>query len=127
VRGVFDWYWLGVVIGLGVAAGAGLVAARARHPVALLVPALGAIAITIVLVWLPVWAFAALAVALVIGLSFLRHLSAAALPAASLGLAAIAFVPLVGYLEAGAVPLLGQRLGRRAGERYAGLRILAKD
>ena len=45
--------------------------------------------------------------------------------AALLG-AALAFVPVLGYLEAVAVPLLGVRLRRRAVDRHAGLRTLAK-
>lgn len=47
--------------------------------------------------------------------------------AAALGLAALALVPLLGYVEAVVVPALAGRLRRRAGGRYAGLRILAKD
>jgi hypothetical protein len=43
------------------------------------------------------------------------------------GLAALAFVPVVGYLEPLAVAGLGARLRRRSGQTYAGLRILAKD
>lgn len=39
-------------------------------------------------------------------------------------LAALAFVPVLGYLEAAVVPALGARLRRRGAERYAGLRIL---
>lgn len=42
-------------------------------------------------------------------------------------LAAFAFVPLLGYLEALAVPALGVRLRRREPSRYAGLRTLARD
>jgi hypothetical protein len=41
--------------------------------------------------------------------------------------AAIGFVPGLGYAEAVAAPALALRLHRRAGRRYAGLRILAKD
>jgi hypothetical protein len=41
--------------------------------------------------------------------------------------AALAFVPVVGYLEAAAVPLLGARLRRRSPDRHAGLRTLARD
>ena len=44
-----------------------------------------------------------------------------------LAAAALAFVPAVGYLEALAAPALAARLRRRGGERYAGLRILARD
>ena len=42
-------------------------------------------------------------------------------------LAALALVPVVGYLEAAVLPVLGARLRRRAGSTYAGLRILARD
>jgi hypothetical protein len=42
-------------------------------------------------------------------------------------LAALAFVPILGYVEPLAVAGLGVRLRRRAGQTYAGLRILAKD
>jgi hypothetical protein len=38
----------------------------------------------------------------------------------------LAWVPVVGYLEALALPALAARLRRRAPERYAGLRTLAK-
>ena len=41
--------------------------------------------------------------------------------------AAVAWIPVVGYLEATLVPALAVRLRGRAGERYAGLRSLAKD
>ena len=41
--------------------------------------------------------------------------------------AALAFVPVVGYLEAAAVPLLGARLRRRSPDTHAGLRTLARD
>ena len=47
--------------------------------------------------------------------------------AAALLVAALALVPVVGYLEALALPVLGLRARRRRGERYAGLRILARD
>jgi hypothetical protein len=46
---------------------------------------------------------------------------------ASLVGAALAFVPVLGYLEALAVPALGARLRRRAPDRHAGLRSLARD
>jgi hypothetical protein len=45
----------------------------------------------------------------------------------ALVVAALALVPVVGYLEAVAVPALGFRLKNRAPERYAGLRSLARD
>jgi hypothetical protein len=46
---------------------------------------------------------------------------------ATLATGLLAFVPAVGYALAALAPLAGARLGRRAGTRYAGLRILAKD
>jgi hypothetical protein len=45
---------------------------------------------------------------------------------AALVVAALAFIPIVGYLEAVVVPALAARLRGRAAERYAGLRTLAK-
>jgi len=42
-------------------------------------------------------------------------------------LAALAFVPLVGYLEALGLPALAARARKREPERYAGLRTLARD
>src|SRR5919197_886478 len=42
-------------------------------------------------------------------------------------LAAVAWIPAIGYVEAAVVPALAGRLRRRAPERYAGLRSLARD
>jgi hypothetical protein len=39
----------------------------------------------------------------------------------------LAWIPVVGYLEAALVPAFATRLRRRAPERYAGLRSLARD
>jgi hypothetical protein len=41
--------------------------------------------------------------------------------------AGLAFVPVVGYLQAVALPLLALRLRSREPERHAGLRTLARD
>ncbi len=46
---------------------------------------------------------------------------------AGLGVAALALVPFLGYLEALALPALAARARRREPERYAGLRTLARD
>ena len=46
---------------------------------------------------------------------------------AAVVLAALAFVPVLGYVEAVALPAFGARLRARAGRRYAGLRSLARD
>ena len=45
---------------------------------------------------------------------------------AGIALVVLALVPVVGYLEAIALPLLALRARRRAGEKYAGLRTLAR-
>jgi hypothetical protein len=45
----------------------------------------------------------------------------------SAGLAGLAFVPIVGYLEVVSLPALAARLRRTAAEKYAGLRSLARD
>lgn len=46
---------------------------------------------------------------------------------AGIVLAVLAFIPVLGYVEALAVPALAARLRRRLPERYAGLRSLARD
>ncbi|HVH52217.1 MAG TPA: hypothetical protein VM690_08740, partial [Gaiellaceae bacterium] len=47
--------------------------------------------------------------------------------AAALLVAGLALVPVVGFIEALALPALAVRLRRRSPERYAGLRTLARD
>jgi hypothetical protein len=46
---------------------------------------------------------------------------------ASLVVAAAAWIPVVGYVEAVALPALAARLKKAQPERYAGLRTLARD
>jgi hypothetical protein len=46
---------------------------------------------------------------------------------AALVLAAVAWIPIAGYLEAALVPAFAARLRGRAPERHAGLRSLARD
>ena len=53
--------------------------------------------------------------------------TAALVGLAALVVAGLAFVPGLGYLEAVALPALGARIRARAGKRYAGLRVLARD
>jgi hypothetical protein len=45
----------------------------------------------------------------------------------ALAVAALAFVPALGYLESVALPALGLRLRSRLPDRFAGLRTLARD
>lgn len=53
--------------------------------------------------------------------------TAAVVAGGALALAALALVPVLGYVEAVVVPGLAARLRRRSGRTYAGLRILARD
>jgi uncharacterized membrane protein len=53
--------------------------------------------------------------------------TAAFIGLAAVVLAALAWIPAVGYLEVAVVPALAARLRGRAPERYAGLRSLARD
>jgi hypothetical protein len=56
-----------------------------------------------------------------------RAAAALLLAVAGLAVGVLAFVPLLGFLEAVTVPVLGARMRRREPERYAGLRSLARD
>jgi hypothetical protein len=51
---------------------------------------------------------------------------AAFVAAAAVLIALLALVPVVGYLELLAVPLMAARMRARQAERFAGLRTLAK-
>ncbi len=133
-----DWYTVGIVVGLGAALGVAATGVLRRAPVALAVAAIVAAAIGFA-VWQ--WDEAAGGVAGAIcgalGSSPLvsgtlrrggtRGGTATLLGLGALVAAALAFVPVVGYLEAIAVPLLGARLRRRAPDKHAGLRSLARD
>jgi hypothetical protein len=140
---VGSWYWIGVCVGLGAAAGV-LVAGFAARLAAVAAVAAAAAGLGLGLAidaWQPGgvadWIggaiggpAGALGAAVIVRGALRRGGTAggtAALVAgAALVLAALAFVPVLGYLEAVAVPLLAARLRRRAPERYAGLRTLAK-
>jgi hypothetical protein len=125
--GALDWYVLGVVLGLGVAAGAAAVGALSAPAWAALAVLAGVGALALVLALLPLWTIAAFAVGLVVAFVSLRRLSAEAMPAAILAAVVLAAIPLLGYLAVVLTPLAGARLSRRADARHAGLRILAKD
>lgn len=137
------WYWIGVAVGLGAAAGMLVAGLTARVvAVAAIVAVAAGIGIGFAIdSWqtggLGDWiggALGALAGALgasVIVRGALRRGgtgsgTAALVGVAGLVLAGLALVPVVGYVEAVLVPAIGLRLRRRAGERYAGLRTLAK-
>jgi hypothetical protein len=138
------WYWIGVATGLAVAAGivlGALVPQGKPATVAAIAAALGVAAGIGIGFLVGDWGE-------VIGGAlggFLGSLSAVPVVAgalraggtrfgiavivvlAGLLVAALAFVPALGYAEAVFAPLLAHRMRRRGDRRYAGLRILAKD
>jgi hypothetical protein len=139
---VGSWYWIGVCAGLGVAVGVLLAAVFAGTRIALtasLVLAAGAgVAIGFALgEWDEALGGGVGGVLGAIGGAQLvagtlrrggaRFGIAVFVGLAALVLAAIAWFPIAGYLEAALVPAFAARLRGRAPERYAGLRSLAKD
>jgi hypothetical protein len=136
------WYTVGLFLGLGVALGvllAGLLAAVRWGALLAAAAAAGAVAAVgaVVQDWPEGVAGAAggivgaLGAAPVVrsalGRGGTRAGTGVLVAVGALVLAALAFVPVAGYLEAVAVPALAARLRRRAGRTYAGLRILARD
>ena len=137
-----DWYTIGLALGLGLAVGVLLAGALASTPLgriaAVVLAAAGGVVIGLLLDdWTEMVAGAVGGVigalsALVIVSGALRRGGtrgglAAIVATAALVLGALAIVPVVGYLQAVALPALAARLRRAQGERYAGLRSLAKD
>jgi len=139
---VGEWYWIGVALGVGVGVGVALAGVLARSRagigVALVLAAAAGLGIGLLIqswdegiagaVGGGVGAVGAAAVVL----GALRRGgtwggTAVLVGLSGLAIAALAFVPVLGYVEALAVPLLALRLRRRSGGRYAGLRILARD
>jgi hypothetical protein len=137
-----DWYWIGVTAGLGVGIGVllvGLLAGvRAVVGVALLAAVGGGLLVGLALGgWdeaaggIAGGALGTLGVAQIVTGTLrrggTRFGTAAIVTGAAAALAAVAWIPAAGYLEAVLVPALAARLRRRAPERYAGLRSLARD
>jgi hypothetical protein len=126
VDGFLDWYWLGVLLGLGVSAG--IIGHEALRPIlGVICLVLLGVATLIASAGLAWWGLAAFAGSGAVSGYALRRLSGAARLLGSLVTIGMAFVPALGYVLAAAAPLVGVRLGRRAESRYAGLRVLAKD
>ena len=137
-----SWYWIGVAAGIGVAIGV-LVAAILGATRTLLAIALVAAGGLGILVGLAVGQWDE-AVGGAAG-GVLGSLGAAQVVAGTMRrggtrvgtaifaivgaviLTGLAWIPAVGYIEAAVVPALAGRLRRRAPERYAGLRSLARD
>jgi len=133
-----DWYTIGILVGLGAAIGLAFMASLRR-----VVPAAVVAAVVAVIVGLAFGqydeAIGGFAGALCgsIGSAPLvtgalrrggtRGGTATLLGLAALVGAALAFVPVLGYVEALAVPALGARLRGRSPDRHAGLRTLARD
>lgn len=137
-----EWYRIGLAAGIGVGIGvllSGALAPRRAGVAAALVAAAAAAAGVGFLIddWTEAVAGALGAFAGTLGAGQLvrgtlrrggtRGGTAALLAGAGVALGALALIPVVGYLEAVVVPALALRLRRRGGERYAGLRILARD
>lgn len=136
-----DWYTVGLFAGLGVAVGIAVVGVLGGRRIAGLALVLGAAlgaALGFVLADLEETVagglgglLGAFGSAQLVGGALVRggtRVATAVLVLLGAAVVALlAFVPGLGYLEAIAVPVLGMRLRRRAGKRYAGLRTLARD
>ena len=137
-----DVYWIGVFLGLGLAIGvllAGLLGvSRAGVLAALALAAVAGFALGIFVGSEPEAAAGALggifggAATAEIVRGALRRGGARVgtallVGAAALAVAGLALIPLVGYLETLALPVLAARMRRRQPDRYAGLRTLARD
>ena len=131
-------YLIGLFAGVGAALGLGATGSLRRWELSLAVSAVVAVVIALVFSrWPEAVAGAVGAAAGAFGSAPLvagalrrggtRGGTAALLAAAAVVGAALALIPVVGYLEALALPLVGLRLRRRAPDRHAGLRTLARD
>jgi hypothetical protein len=137
-----DWYSIGIALGVGAALGtlfAGLLSATPLGRIAAIVLAGVAGGVAGILIddkeELIAGALAGLAgatAAVVIVAGAIRRGGTRAglaliVAGGAIALAALAFIPIVGYLEAIALPALAARLRRTQADRYAGLRSLARD
>jgi len=137
------WYWIGVCAGLGAAAGVLFAGIAGRAALAALLAAAAGVGIGFLVHdwrsggWADVAVGAAggllggfgaaTVVRGALGRGGTRAGTSLLVAGAALMAAGLAWVPVVGYIEALALPALAARLRRRAPERYAGLRTLARD
>jgi hypothetical protein len=135
---VGDWYTIGILVGVGTALGVAATAVLRRALLGLVVGAAAAVAVGFAFgQWDEAAGGLAGAACGALGSAPLvagalrrggtRGGTSILLGLAALVGAALAFVPVVGYLEAVAVPVLGARLRRRSPDTHAGLRTLARD
>jgi hypothetical protein len=140
---MWEWYRIGLSLGLGIAIGGALSAALAPRRALLGAVAIGAAGAAAALGFYAIddWSDAVsgavggilgtLAAGAVVGGALTRGGTrggtAFLILVAALGLAALAFVPAAGYLEAVGLVVLAVRARRRRPGRYAGLRSLARD
>ena len=136
-----NWYWIGLAVGLGAALGVLCAGALASSPLgtllAVLLAAGGGLLIGL---GIGEWDEAiGGAIGGVLGVGGSAQFVQGALRRGGTQLAtaiwialvavligALALIPVVGYLEALALPVIGARLRTRTPEKYAGLRSLAK-
>ncbi len=134
------WYTIGVALGSGIGLGviaSGLLAVSTRGlVVAALLAAAVSVAVTIAFDWMYVVAGVAGAIVGAVSASVVvrgalrrggtRLGVAGYMALAGVVLILLAAVPIVGYVELVAIPLLAVRMRGREPERHAGLRTLAK-
>ena len=132
------WYTIGIFVGLGTSVGLAATAVAGRALIGLVVGAVVGVALGLVFGdWEEAVGGLVGAVCGALGsgplvAGTLRRGGTRAGTSILLGLvalvgAALAFIPVVGYLEAVAVPIVGARLRRRSPDTHAGLRTLARD
>jgi hypothetical protein len=139
---VGDWYSIGIALGVGAAFGAlfaGLLSATPLGRIAAIVlaGAAGALAglaiddaeelVAGALAGLTGGAAAVVVVAGALRRGGTRGGLALIVAGVAIVLALLAFIPVVGYLVAVALPAVAVRLRRTQADRYAGLRSLARD
>ena len=137
-----EWYWIGLCVGIGLGCGIAVAGLTARTRAGVLAAGLVGAGLGLAVGFgIDDWDEAvgggaggvvgALGVAELVRGALRRGGTttgtAALVGAGGLVAAALALIPGVGYVEAAVLPLLAARLRRRAGERHAGLRILARD
>ncbi|HEV8460566.1 MAG TPA: hypothetical protein VGQ38_07635 [Gaiellaceae bacterium] len=132
------WYWIGVFAGLGTALGVASTGILRRALLAFVVAAVIIVAVGFAIEhWYEAVAGAIGALCGAFGSApivagALRRGGTRGATATLVGIAALlgaglAFIPVVGYVEALAVPALGLRIRRRTPDTHAGLRTLARD